>query len=144
MAKHYKARWRQAEADLRDLCQSNSAQARPSHLSAGDTTGTPTAPYWQERQLQLETKALRQAHIEEQQASALAQERELAIQEFRRQAEEQLELLKLQWRCQLSQEKSMDMGMQRQPEVVQRILQAGSECSLTSSRSSESMWARIE
>ena len=31
MDQHYKARWNQAEADLRDLCQSNSAQAHPLH-----------------------------------------------------------------------------------------------------------------
>ena len=59
-----------------------------------------------ERQLQLEVQALRQAQIEEQQAATLAREHELAIQEFRKQAEEQPELLKLQWRRQLSQQAS--------------------------------------
>ena len=51
----------------------------------------------QERQLQLEAQALRQAQNEQQQAAAIAHEHELAIQEFKRQAEEQPELLKLQW-----------------------------------------------
>ena len=60
----------------------------------------------QERQLQLEAQALRQAQIEEQQAAATAREHELTFQEFKRQAEEQPELLKLQWRRQLSQQSS--------------------------------------
>ena len=55
----------------------------------------------QERQLQLEAQALQQAQTKEQQAAAFAREHELAIQEFKRQAEEQSELLKLQWRRQL-------------------------------------------
>ena len=58
----------------------------------------------QERQLQLEAQALRQAQSEEQQAAAIAREHELAIREVKRQAEEQPELLKPQWRHQLSQQ----------------------------------------
>ena len=42
MDQHYKAKRRQAEADLRDLCQSNSAQAIPRIQVA---SGTPAAPY---------------------------------------------------------------------------------------------------
>ena len=60
----------------------------------------------QERQLQLEAQALRQSQQEEQQASSLAREHEFAIQEFRRQAEEQPEILKSQWKMQLSQQAS--------------------------------------
>ena len=60
----------------------------------------------QERQLQLEAQALRQSQHEEQQAAVLAREHELAIQELRRQTEEQPELLKLQWRRQLSHQAS--------------------------------------
>ena len=107
MDQHYKARRRQAEADFRDLFQSNSTQAQSLASKLQETQLEHQQLHTaQERQLQLEAQALRQAHIEEQQASALAQERELAIQEFRRRAEEQPELLKLQWRCQLSQQAS--------------------------------------
>ena len=58
----------------------------------------------QERQLRLEAQALRQALDQEQQAAIMTREHELAIQEFKCQAEEQPELLKLQWRRQLSQQ----------------------------------------
>ena len=101
---HYKAKWREAEADLRDLCQSNSAQAQSFASKLQETNLEHQQLHTaQERQLQLEAQTLRQTQIEEQQAAALAREHELAIQEFRRQAEEQPELLKLQWRRQLSQ-----------------------------------------
>ena len=55
-------------------------------------------------QLRLEAQALRQAQEQEQQAAQMTHEHELAIQEFRRQAEEQPELHKLLWRRQLSQQ----------------------------------------
>ena len=58
----------------------------------------------QERQLRLEAQALRQAQQQEQQAAQVTHEQELAIQECRRQAEEQPELHKLLWRRQLSQQ----------------------------------------
>ena len=58
----------------------------------------------QERQLRLEAQTLRQAQEQEQQAAQMTHEHELAIQEFRRQAEEQPELHKLLWRRQLSQQ----------------------------------------
>ena len=107
MDQHHKTRWRQAEADLRDLCQSNSAQAQSLASKLKETQLEHQQLHTaQERQLQLEAQALRQAQIEEQQAIALAREHELAIQEIRRQAEEQPELLKLQWRRQLSQQSS--------------------------------------
>ena len=60
----------------------------------------------QERQLQLEAQTLRQSQHEEQQAAVLAREHELAIQKLRQQAEEQPEILKPQWRRQLSQQAS--------------------------------------
>ena len=45
MDQHYKARWRQAEADLKALCQSNSAQAQSlASKLQGDKSGTPAAP----------------------------------------------------------------------------------------------------
>ena len=107
MDQHYKAKWRQAEADQRDLCQSNNAQVQSLASKLQEThlehQQLHTA---QERQLQLEAQTLRQPQIEEQQAAALAREHELAIQEFRRQTEEQKELFKLQGRRQFSQQSS--------------------------------------
>ena len=77
----------------------------PSRLSCRrpiwNTMSSKTA---QERQLRLEAQALRQAQEQEQQAAIMTHEHELAIQEFRRQAEEQPELHKLLWRRQLSQQ----------------------------------------
>ena len=58
----------------------------------------------QERQLRLEAQALCQAQEQEQQAAQMTHEHKLAIQEFRRQTEEQPELHKLLWRRQLSQQ----------------------------------------
>ena len=83
MDQHFKARWRQAEADLRDLCQPNSAQAQSLASKLQETNLEHQQLHTaQERQLQLKAQALRQAQIEEQQAAALAREHELAIQEF--------------------------------------------------------------
>ena len=107
MDQHYKAKWRQAEADLKALCQSNSTQLQSLASKLQETNLEHEQLYTvQERQLQLEAQALRQAQNEEQQAAATAREHELAIQEFKRQAKEQPELLKLQWRRQLSQQSS--------------------------------------
>ena len=50
----------------------------------------------QERQLQLEAQALKRSQDPQQQAYSIAHERERAIQEFHRQAEEQPEILKSQ------------------------------------------------
>ena len=92
MDQHYKAKWRQAEADLQALCQSNSAQVQSLASKLQETNLEHQQLYTaQERQLQLEAQALRQA--QHQQQAAIAHEHELAIQEFKRQAEEQLELL---------------------------------------------------
>ena len=89
------------------MCQSNSAQVHSLASKLQETSLEHQHLYTaQERQLQLEAQALRQAQNEELQASAIAHEHELAIQELRRQAEEQPELLKLQWRLQLSQQSS--------------------------------------
>ena len=52
--------------------------------------------------IQLEAQALRQSQQEEPQASSIAREQELAMHEFRRQVEEQPEILKSQWKMQLS------------------------------------------
>ena len=98
MDQHYQAKWRQAEADLKALCQSNSAQAQSPASKLQETNLEHQQLHTvQERQLQIEAQALRQAQNEEQQAATIACEHELAIQDLKRQAEEQPELLKLHW-----------------------------------------------
>ena len=107
MDQQYKAKWRQAEADLKTLCQSNSAQVQSLASKLQETNLEHHELYAaQERQLQLEAQTLRQAQDQEQQSARLAHEREIAIQNLKSQAEEQPELLKLQWRRQLSQQSS--------------------------------------
>ena len=107
MDKQYQARWRQAEAELRDLRKSNNAQIQSLASKLHETQLEHQQLYTaQERQLQLEAQTLRQSQHEEQQAAVLAQEHEISIRELRRQAEEQPELLKLQRRRQLSQQAS--------------------------------------
>ena len=67
MDQRYKAKWQQAEADLKALCKSNSAQvqslASKLHETNEEHQQLHTA---QERQLQLEAQALRAAHQYEQ------------------------------------------------------------------------------
>ena len=92
---HYKAKWRQAEADLRALCQSSTAQVHSlaSKLQEShEQNQQPTTA--QERQLQLEAQSLRAAHLQEQQAAQMSQEHEFAIRELKRRAEEQPEIEK--------------------------------------------------
>ena len=105
MDQHYKAKWRQAEADLKALCQSNSAQvqslASKLHETNIEHQELHTA---QERQLRLEAQALRDAQQQEQQAAQMTREHEYAIQELRRQTEEQPAVQKLLWKHQLSQQ----------------------------------------
>ena len=107
MDKRLQAQWKQTEAKLQDLCKSNSTHAQTLAIKLQETQlqhqQLYTAP---ERQLQLEAQALKQSQEQEQQAYSLAQEHECAIQEFRRQAEEQPEVLKSPWQTQLSQQAS--------------------------------------
>ena len=108
MDQHYKAKWRQAEADLKALCQSNSAQvqslASKLHETNLEHQELHTA---HERQLRLEAQALREAQQQEQQAAQMTQEHEYAIQELRRQAEEQPAIQKILWKRQLSQQSTI-------------------------------------
>ena len=105
MDQHYKAKWRQAEADLKALCQSNSAQVQSLAAKLQETNMEHHELHTaQERQLRLEAQALRQAQEQEQQAAQLTQEHELAIQELRCQAEEQPAIQKTLWKRQLSQQ----------------------------------------
>ena len=99
--------WKQTEAELRDWCKSNSAQVQTPASKLHETQLEHQQLYTaQERQLQLEAQILRQSQHEEQQAANLAREHELAILEFRRQAEEHPEIFKSQRRVQLSQQTS--------------------------------------
>ena len=105
MDQHYKAKWQQAEADLTALCQSNSAQVQSFASKMHETNEEHQKLYTaQERQIQLEAQALREAHQYEQQAAQTAQEYQNMVQELRRQADEQPDLQKLLWRRQLSQQ----------------------------------------
>ena len=96
MDQHYKAKWQQAEADLKALCQSNRAQVQ-SFASKLHGTNEEQLHTAQERQLQLEAQALRAAHQYEQQAVQSVNEYENMIQELRRQADEQPDIQKLLW-----------------------------------------------
>ena len=105
MDQHYKVKWRQAEADLNALCQSNSAQvqslASKLHETNSEHQELRTA---HERQLRLEAQTLRETQQQEQQTAQMTQEHEYAIQELRRQAEEQPVIQKTVWKRQLSQQ----------------------------------------
>ena len=60
MDQHYKAKWRQAKADLQALCQSNSAQTQSLASKLQETNLEHQQLYTaQERQLQLEAQTLR-------------------------------------------------------------------------------------
>ena len=75
MDQHYKAKWRQAEADLKALCQSNSAQVQSLAAKLQETNLEHHELYTaQERQLRLEAQALRHAQEQEQQAAQMTQE----------------------------------------------------------------------
>ena len=105
MDQHYKAKWRQAEADLKALCKSNSAQvqSRAAKLQEKNLEHHELHTA-KERQVQLEAQAPRQAQEQEQQAAQMTQEHETAIQELRRQAKEKPAVHKSLWRRQLSQQ----------------------------------------
>ena len=60
----------------------------------------------QERQLQFEAQTLRRSQGLEQQTSSIAHEREVALRELRKQAEAQPEMLKSQWKYQMSPQAS--------------------------------------
>ena len=105
MDQHYKAKWQQAEADLTALCKSNSVQVQ-SFASKMHETNTEHQRLHdaQERRLQLEAQALREAHQHEQQAAQAAQEYQDMIQELRRQADDQPDMQKLLWKRHISQQ----------------------------------------
>ena len=95
MHKQDQARWRQAEAEIRDLCRSNSAQVQTlaDHLREKELEHQQRHTA-QERQLQLEAQAFKRPQDLEQQAHSIAHEREIALRELCRQAGEQPQALK--------------------------------------------------
>ena len=105
MDQHYKAKWRQAEAYLRALCQSNSAQAQSLASKLHETNIEHQELHTaQERQLRLEAQVLRDAQQQEQQAAQTTREHEYAIRELGRHTGEQPAAQKLLWKRQLSQQ----------------------------------------
>ena len=96
MDQHYKAKCQQAEADLTALCQSNSAQVQSFASKMHETNAEHQKLHdAQERRIQLEAQALREAHQHEQQAEQSAHEYQQMIHELRRQADEQPDARKL-------------------------------------------------
>ena len=90
MDQHYKAKWRQAEADLKALCKSNSAQVQ-----------SPTAKL---QETNLEHHELHTATTRGTSSKTSSRAGTTAIQELSRQAEEQPATHKSLWRRQLSQQ----------------------------------------
>ena len=105
MDQHYKAKWQQAEADLTALCKSNSVLVQSFASKMHETNAEHQRLHdAQERRIQLEAQALREAHQYEQQAAHAAQEYQDMVHELRRQADEQPDMQKLLWKRQLSQQ----------------------------------------
>ena len=98
MDKQFQIRWRQAEAELRNLCKSNSAQEQSLAVTLRENELEHQQLHTaQERQMQLEAQTFRRSQDLEQQACSIAHEHEIALRELRRQAQEQLQVLKPQW-----------------------------------------------
>ena len=105
MGQHYKAKWQQAETDLKALCKSNSAQVQSFASKMHETNAEHQKLHdAQERRIQLEAQALRDAHQHEQQAAQSAQEYQDMVQALRRQADDQPDKEKLLWTRYLSQQ----------------------------------------
>ena len=104
MDKHCHARWRQAEAEFRDLRQSNNArvQTLAARLRESELEHQQLHTA-QDRQMQLETQTLRRSQDLEHQAVNIVNEHEIALRELQKQAESQPEMLKMQWKYQMSQ-----------------------------------------
>ena len=105
MDQHYKAKWQQAETDLKTLCKSNSAQAQSFASKMHETNAEHQQLHdAQEGRIQLEAQALRDAHQHEQQAAQAAQEYQDIVQALRRHADDQPDKEKLLWMRHLSQQ----------------------------------------
>ena len=105
MDQQYKAKWQQAESDLKALCKSNSAQVQSFASKMHETNVEHQQLHdAQERRIQLEAQALREAHEYELQAAQTAQEYQDMVQALRRQSEDQPDKEKLLWKRHLSQQ----------------------------------------
>ena len=105
MDQHYKAKWQQAEADLTALCKPNSVQVQSFASKMHETNAEHQKLHdAQERRIQLEAQALREAYQHEQQAVQAAQEYQGMIGELRRQADDQPDKEKHLWRWHLSKQ----------------------------------------
>ena len=105
MDQHYKAKWQQAEADLTALCKSNSVQVQSFASKMHETNAEHQKLHdAQERRIQLEAQALREAHQHLQQAAQAAQKYQDMLQELRRQADDQPDKEKILWKRHLSQQ----------------------------------------
>ena len=105
MDQQYKAEWQQAESDLRALCQSNSAQVQSFASKMHETNAEHQELHnAQERRLQLEAQALREAYRCEQESAHTAQEYQEMVQALRQNAYDQPDKEKLLWKRHLSQQ----------------------------------------
>ena len=105
MDQQYKAKWQQAEADLKALCKSNSAQVQSFASKMHETNVEHQQLHdAQERRIQLEAQALREAHQLEQHAAHTAQEYQEMVQALRQHADDQPDKEKLLWKRHLSQQ----------------------------------------
>ena len=92
------------EADLKALCQSNSAQVQSFASKLHETNEEHQQLHTAHETATAQGQALRAAHQYEQQAAQSVNEYENMIQELRRQADEQPDIQKLLWKKQLSQQ----------------------------------------
>ena len=105
MDQQFKAKWQKAESDLKALCQSNSAQVQSLASKMRETNVEHQQLHdAQERRIQLEAQALREAHLQEQEAAHTAQEYQQMVQALRQFADEQPDKEKLLWKRHLSQQ----------------------------------------
>ena len=105
MDQQYKAKWQQAESDLKALCQSNSAQVQSFASKMRETNVEHQQLHdAQERRIQLEAQTLREAHQHEQHAAHTAQEYQEMVQALRQQADDQPDKEKLLWKRHLSRQ----------------------------------------
>ena len=79
----FQARWKRTEAELRDLCKSNSSQVQTLATKLQETQLEHQQLYTaQKRQLQLETHELRQTRDQEQQACSIFADKQKSSQTF--------------------------------------------------------------
>ena len=93
MDQQYKAKWQQAKSDLKALCKSNSAQVQSFAFKMHETNVEHQQLHdAQERRIQLEAQAPREAHQHEQHAAHTAQEYQEMVQALRQHADDQSDM----------------------------------------------------